>query len=139
MRQLLNISEASSIAIHCIGMLAKSGEPMNITAMSTHTAFSKNHMAKVLQLLTKHNYLGSTRGPNGGFYLKKQPSDITFLEIFELIEGKIEHLPCGIEDDTCPFESCVYGDAFYRLTQEFITYYRNRTINDLLIEEKQKK
>jgi Rrf2 family transcriptional regulator, nitric oxide-sensitive transcriptional repressor len=138
MKQLLNITEASSIAIHCIGMLAKKGEPMNINEMASITAFSKNHMAKVLQTLTKHNFLGSNRGPKGGFFLKRKPSEITFLEIFELIEGKIEHLPCGIEDDTCPFDVCIYGDAFYKLTQEFRNYYKNRTINDLIIEENEK-
>jgi len=135
MKQLLNISEASSIAIHCFGMLVKKGEPMTIAEMSSLTSFSKNHMAKVLQTLTKHNYLGSTRGPKGGFYLNKKPSEITFLEIFELIEGKIEHLPCGVEDETCPFEVCIYGDAFYRLTQEFKNFYQNRTMNDLIREE----
>lgn len=138
MKQLLNISEASSIAVHCLGMLAKKGKPMNITEMSSVTAFSKNHMAKVLQTLTKHNYLGSTRGPSGGFYLKKEPIEITFLEVFELIEGKIEHLPCGVEDDSCPFEVCIYGDAFYKITQEFRKYYQNRTINDLILEENEK-
>ena len=138
MKQLFNISEASSIAIHCIGMLVKSGKPMNISEMSSKTAFSKNHMAKVLQTLTKHSYLGSSRGPNGGFHLKKNPGEITFLEIFELIEGKIEAMHCGIDDDTCPFEVCIYGDAMAKLTQEFTDYYKNRTLNDLIIEENEK-
>ena len=95
-------------------------------------------MAKVLQTLAKHNYLGSSRGPNGGFFMKKKPSEITFLEIFELIEGKLEALHCGVDDETCPFDVCIYGEALGKLTQEFTDYYKNRTLNDLIIEENEK-
>ena len=135
MNKLFNISEASSIAIHCLGMLAKSNSPLNISVMSGKTDFSKNHMAKILQILAKHSYLGSSRGPSGGFFMLKKPSEINFLEIFELIEGKLSIPRCRIEDDTCPFETCIYGDKMNKLTEEFINYYETRTLEDFIKDE----
>ena len=73
MSKIINISEAASIAIHSVVAIAKSKVKLNATELAVSTNVSRNHLAKVMQQLTKFGYLSSDRGPKGGFILNKLP------------------------------------------------------------------
>lgn len=139
MSKLLNISEASSIAIHSLVLIANSDEIINAQVISETLGFSRNSSAKVLQLLAKHNYLDSSRGPKGGFKLKPDPRDVSILEIFELVEGEIDTNTCIHNMKICPFETCVYGDFGEKLTREFKEFFGNRKLSDILLKQKKVK
>ena len=90
MAKVLNITEAVTIALHGMIIIAnRPDEQMNVKVISQLIDSSKFHVAKILQKLVKDGYLGSHRGPSGGFYLKANPNELTLLEIYEAIEGKI--------------------------------------------------
>ena len=87
MSRIFSLSEAASIALHSMVLIARSTNGINVVKITEVTGFSKNHIAKVLQRLVKADMLRSVRGPAGGFYLKKEAVEITFLDIYEAIEG----------------------------------------------------
>jgi len=132
MSKIVNISEATSIASHSLALIAGSSDMLNAKEIASITDFSRNHLAKVLQVLVKNNYLDSTRGPKGGFYLKKSADDITLLEIHELIEGAVEINHCRKTDENCPFAECVFGDIRERISIELRDYLKNRKISNIL-------
>ena len=117
MKSILNFSEASSIALHGIIIIAKSDSFVNIKKIAEELGSSKHHVAKVMQRLAKAEYIDSFRGPKGGFILKKKPDEISLLEIFELTEGKIsvEKCPFGKEHN-CNFEKCLLSDISKKIT-----------------------
>ncbi|MFH1160389.1 MAG: Rrf2 family transcriptional regulator [bacterium] len=90
MAKVFSLSEASSIAIHSIVLIARSASGINVVKIAAHTGFSKNHIAKILQRLAKSDLLKSVRGPLGGFSLKKEPKEYNLLEVDQAIEGPIE-------------------------------------------------
>ena len=132
MNKLINISEATSIAIHSLAYIANANRVVNAMELAEKTYFSKNHISKILQTLTKHNYLKSERGPNGGFILKKDPATISLMDIYQLIEGKPDRVFCGIHSDQCNFSECVYGNIMDKITADLFTYLQNRTIKSLM-------
>lgn len=134
MAKLFNISEASNIAVHSLALISASEKPLNTNLISDKLNLSRNHIAKVLQALTKYGIVGSDRGPKGGFVLLKDPKEISVFEIYELIDGKIEAEHCRRTEGICPFESCVYGDERQRLYEDFKEYYSNRKLSDLKIK-----
>lgn len=134
MGQLIHLSEAASLAIHCLALIAGSKESLNAATMAQRLSASRNHLAKVLQQLVKHNYLSSTRGPNGGFSMRTPPDEISLYEIYVLMEGKPEVEYCGAHGDECPFADCVYGDIREKLTGEFIAYFQQRRISDIIMQ-----
>ncbi|MCK9618513.1 MAG: Rrf2 family transcriptional regulator [Lentimicrobiaceae bacterium] len=87
MSKIVHVSEAASIAIHSMALIAQNTEIMNVNTIAEITHSSKTHLAKVMQQLVKNNFLESERGPKGGFILKKPANEILLLEIYELIEG----------------------------------------------------
>jgi Rrf2 family protein len=131
--KLFNISIASSIAVHSLALIANSDEMLNASRISDRLKLSKNHISKVLQLLVKFKIITATRGPSGGFQLLRSPESVSVFEIMEIIDGRIEVPHCGHEEETCPFEDCVFGDERQRLMEEFKSYYSNRKLSDIKI------
>jgi len=131
MRKLFNISEASNIAIHSLALISTSTEDLNASKIAGMLKLSKNHVAKIMNILAKHNFVTSARGPNGGFKMLRTAGSINLLEIFELIDGNLEKDHCKRGDGICPFSDCVFGDVRQRLFDEFKTYYLNRKLSDL--------
>jgi len=136
MNRFPSISEASSIAIHSLAFLAVSEGSVNVNLLATETGFSKNHISKVMQTLVKHGYLNSGRGPKGGFEIRRDANGINLLEIIELIEGRKEEHFCGISEEKCPFESCVFGELPKEFGLKFKEFYAERTIGDIKIARK---
>ncbi len=121
-----------------MAMIAGSNEQLNANQIAERLGFSRNHLAKVLQLLAKHNYLESSRGPKGGFKLKANPKDINILEIYELVEGRLDENKCIHNLKNCPFNECVFGNFGPKLTQQFKDYFGNRKLSDIIIKPKRK-
>jgi Rrf2 family protein len=131
MSRLVHISEAASIAIHSLALIASSKSKLNVKTIAEILHISANHLAKVLQVLAKNDYLDSNRGPGGGFHIKKPAETTTMLEVYELIEGSVDCQFCGIESELCPFITCIFGGKLDKLTNEFTEYMRNTYISDL--------
>ena len=128
MPKLFNLSDAASIAIHAMVLVAKAAAPLNVIQISDVTHTSKHHVAKVMQRLVKQDFISSQRGPTGGFTLKKNPAEITFLDIYESIEGKIQTTHCMFNTPVCPLEMCIMDTITAKITEEFIEYLKNHNL-----------
>ncbi|HEY4787047.1 MAG TPA: Rrf2 family transcriptional regulator [Bacteroidales bacterium] len=128
MAKLFNMSDASSIAIHAMVMVAKSGSPLNVIQISDATKTSRHHVAKVMQRLVKDGFINSQRGPTGGFTLKKPAGEITFLDVYESIEGKIEIHKCMFDTPVCPMNSCIMNNITQKMSEEFVQYLKDQTL-----------
>lgn len=129
MSKIVTISEAASIAIHGMILVAQSDKLINVENIAKRTESSKHHVAKVFQRLVKEGYVTSQRGPTGGFKLILNSSQITFLELYEVIEGEISLHECPLEKPICPFSKCIMNGITQRLSKEFKTYLSEQTLN----------
>jgi len=134
MNTLFNLTEAATIALHSLVIIGNSEERLNVKKLAEKTKFSKNHLAKILNLLVRYNYLGSERGPNGGFTLNSRTRQATLFEILEVIEGRIEVFQCTITCGNCYFSSCLFGDKPKIFTTEFVNYLKEKTIADFTLK-----
>ncbi len=122
MSKIFSLSEAGSIAIHGMVLIAKSETKLNVVKIAEKTGSSKHHIAKVLRRLVKDDFLISNRGPLGGFELRKPADQINLLEIYESIEGRIEITKCPMNNPICAFGKCLLSDVVGNMTQSFIDY-----------------
>lgn len=132
MSKVFSLSEAASIAIHSMVLIARSEGMMNVNKISDRTGSSKHHVAKVLQRLVKEDYLTSIRGPHGGFELNKSPENLNLLEIYETIEGKLSVTECPMENPVCPFNKCILGNVVAEMTEKFREYLKEHTLQEYL-------
>jgi Rrf2 family protein len=126
--KLISLSEAASIAIHAMVYVAKNGDKTSVVSIAEAFSFSKHHVAKVMQRLSKEKLVSSSRGPNGGFFLAKAAADISLLDIFEAIEGKLEQYECFMGYGHCEFKDCLLGGIMDEMTLQFANFLRNRSL-----------
>ncbi len=81
-------------------------------------------VSQVVTPLVQAGWLDSRPGPTGGYGLVADPSDITILEVVEVVEGPINNGrcvlaggPCG-ESDFCSVHDA-WGDAREALREAF--------------------
>lgn len=134
MNTLFNLSEAATIALHSLAIISNTEERLNVNRLAEKTKFSKNHLAKIMNLLVRHNYLSSERGPLGGFILNPATKQVSLLEILEAVEGKIDVFQCTITCGNCYFSSCLFGDQPKRFTSEFVNYLKEKTVADFTLK-----
>jgi len=129
---VVQISQAASIALHGMGLLALYGKRMSIKELSEMISVSEPHAAKVFQRLVKAGLVNSTRGPGGGVELSIPPSKISLCDIYEAIEGKPSHDYCLINRQACPFGACIFGTMIKKINDEFVSYMSSKTLADLV-------
>ena len=132
MAKLVNLSEAASLGLHAMVMIAQNKKHVNVNTLADEMGASKNHLAKVLQQLVKFNFLRSVRGPSGGFMLNKPAEDITILDIYEAIEGRIDTPVCPLDRPICPFDKCLMGGLIQEVTLQFKDYFQKHTLASYL-------
>jgi Rrf2 family protein len=133
MSKILSMSEAVSIALHGMVLIARNKSlSSNVLEIAEATSSSRHHVAKVMQRLVKENYLSSQRGPTGGFTLKKQPEEISLLNIWEAVEGKIEISSCPLDKHICPFDKCIMNNVASKMSLDFKKYLESTTIASLV-------
>jgi Rrf2 family protein len=132
MSKIFALSEASSIAIHSMVLIARSENGINAVKIAEVTGFSKNHIAKVLQRLVKNDMLKSVRGPSGGFYMKMDPAKVNLLDIYQSIEGQLDVTECPLSYELCGFDRCLMGNVVGKLTNEFRKFLQEQTLQSYL-------
>ncbi|MEN8122122.1 MAG: Rrf2 family transcriptional regulator [Bacteroidota bacterium] len=126
MSKVVNISEAASIAFHAMILIVRSNKPLNASKIADRIHSSKHHVAKVLLRLAKAGYINSVREPSGGFFMKLKPENITFLNIYESIEGRFNYTKCKMQEPLCSFDKCIYNNINEKMTFDFIEYLQSQ-------------
>lgn len=129
MKNLLKVSEAATLALHTMTMLA-ANPSRKVPAREIAAVYrvSEAHLAKVLQRLGKAGLVHSTRGPKGGFTLGKKPARITLLTVFEAVEGPLGFRNCMFAKKVCKGDRCVMGTALQEANQVLKDYLTKTTL-----------
>lgn len=128
---MIQLSEATAIALHAmIYIVNRKDKVISLKEIAKVFNISENHLSKILQRLVKAGYLTSTKGPKGGFQIIAQKKNVTFMEIYETIEGKYAPKSClfASKPQDCP--DCIMGGLITKLNKEFYDYMKNHKITD---------
>jgi len=92
-------------------------------------------LGKILQMLVKHQLLGSTKGPHGGFFLNKSAIDIYVMEIIEIMDGNETFDKCAIRTGPCDdMNPCSMHHKLAPPRGEMKRVFATETIADLVSE-----
>lgn len=72
----------------CIFEISKgnSSEPVSLKDISKHMNVSKNYLEQIINNLRSAGIVASVKGLKGGYYLLRPLSEISYYEIFNLLE-----------------------------------------------------
>lgn len=133
MTRVINISEAASLALHTMGLLAQNPQtPVSTQFLAESLHASANHLAKVMQRLTRADLVRSVRGPKGGFVLAVDPDQTTMLDVFEAIDGPIARQVCLFAKPVCHEGRCILGGLLDKATEEIRQRLSETRLSDFL-------
>jgi len=118
MSSVIKFSQAALIGIHGTILVAKSEEYLNVVKISELLGASGHHVAKVMQRVKKGGFIKSLRGPTGGFKMAKDPAEISLLDIYQAVEGRV----FKSEEPKTDIEKELNENLIKKLTQDFIDY-----------------
>lgn len=131
MNNLVNVSEGSYLALHGLVYIAQhTPERVNMKKLAEVLHASEAHLAKVFQKLSKADLVYSVRGPAGGFELVKEPEEITFLNIFEIIEGEVKLGGCPFGKIHCAFQTCIFNTKLNRISKDIYDTFKDMKLSD---------
>jgi Rrf2 family transcriptional regulator, iron-sulfur cluster assembly transcription factor len=132
------MTRASEYALLSLIVLSKASSPLDSETLSRELSISKSFLAKILQSLAKSDILQSFKGANGGFTLKKNPKEISMLDVMLSVEGKAPAVfDCSPAMENCPSDKadiCSIWPFLNKLQGKIDIFLANLTLADILEE-----
>ena len=136
------LSNTCKYAIRATIYLALNGgdqQKIGIKKIAEDLEIPTPFLGKILQSLVKHKILSSTKGPHGGFALGKDPSDISLLDIIDVIDGMDLFTECLIGLKSCSEYGhenvpCPIHNKFRPISNQLYKLFKNETIQSLTNE-----
>ena len=126
-------TEYGMIAVCHIAQHYKDG-PVMAQKVAREYDIPLEYLLKILQQLVRANVLRSKRGPRGGFFLARESTEITILQIIEAVDGPImSHLILAEQTNNAPF-SLKMEAVCNNATDEVKKIYGAAVLSDLLAE-----
>ena len=130
---LSNTCKYALRALIYLGKFSEKDKRIGIRKISEDLELSSPFLGKILQNLVKQKMLVSTKGPNGGFALSKNASEITLYDIVVKVDGEdffinclIGMEPCKTHDPTKPL--CPVHNQYEKLRNEIEVFYKETTL-----------
>ena len=132
------LSNTSKYAIRAVIYLALYASPekkKGLKEISAELGIPQPFLGKILQVLSRQQILDSSKGPHGGFTLKKAAIDISLMDIVDIIDGTDSFNQCLIRTSVCSKEApCSLHDKVESYRKGLTSTLLTETIADLASE-----
>ncbi|MDX1459627.1 MAG: Rrf2 family transcriptional regulator [Xanthomonadales bacterium] len=110
------------------------GKLVTIRSISDAYGISRNHLMKVVSLLTRMGYLQAQRGPGGGIRLARKPGDINLAAVIRDTEEDLAMVECFHPDGKCTISpACRLQVAIGEALTAFLDTMAAYCLSDLLV------
>ena len=134
MQHVLRISRKIDYGLRAMIYLASlaRGAVVPFREIARQMDVPEDFLAKILKTLVDAGLVRSSRGPHGGYALAKSPSEVSFLDVIEAVEGPVALNVCLDGEDACGHSTCCTMMAVWKLGQErMLDVYRQARLCDL--------
>ena len=119
-------------------------EPINLTEISLRQGISISFLEQIFLKLKNNNLVESSRGPSGGYSLKKSPEEIKLSRIIKAVNEEVKTVGCKKESKKgCNGKSikCITHDLWDDLETHINNFFEKKTLKDIIyrIKNKQQK
>ena len=127
--------EYSIRAVVYIWSQSKDGKTVALKDICKATDVPEYFTAKMLQNLSRLGMISSVKGPNGGFYIKKEQEDLRLIEVVAAVDGDNIFKGCGLGLKVCSeINPCPIHDGFKSIRDQLKSMLSETYIKDLASE-----
>ena len=133
---MIKINKMTDYAVVCLGMLSRKSDcPMSASELSSKTGLTLYTVQKILKIIVSNSDLiKAHRGPLGGYVLNRKSSEISVVEIIEVLEGPITLTACvDNSENLCESSDiCFLGGKWNKVNNIIRKTLNDISLNDLL-------
>jgi len=108
---------------------------MSMKEISEAQHIPQNYLAKIMRRMVERGLIRSMVGPEGGYFLRRDPKDINLRDIYEAVEGELRVIDCMDQDEVCAlYENCTQLPVWDKLQVTMIKLLEKTSLEDLLTE-----
>ena len=116
----------------------KNNGRVTIREISEAYGISRNHLMKVVSLLTRMGYLDARRGPGGGIALARSTEEILIADVVRDMEDDLNLVECFCEDGSCIIQPvCELKAVLTQALTAYLDTLEQYTLQDLLHPRKE--
>ena len=114
--------------------LCPAGTPVCLRDIARRQEISEKYLEQIISMMTKAGFVQSIRGAQGGYLLKKEPSEYTVGEILRLTEGDLSLVDCvGEENGSCRRKpECATARIWERISEAVNQVVDGITLDDMV-------
>ena len=90
-------------------------------------------LSKVLQSLAKVKIIKPVYGPNGGYIIKQNLSNISLWDFLEIMEGPLGLADCFIDSDCTQLDNCNIRTPIQQINTKMKTILSEMTVSDVTL------
>lgn len=98
----LSFQRKTDLAVQALRALAASGGRVSGGDLASTIGTTTSFLPQVLAPLIARGWIGSERGPGGGYLLAEGSAGISLFDVIEATEGPGEDGRCVLSDGPCP-------------------------------------
>jgi Rrf2 family protein len=125
----MKFSKATNYALHTMLLLVASAPDklVGVQQLAERQEVSPTYLSKILTKLVKAGMIESASGANGGYRLKRNWEDVSFLDIIHAIEGTASLFDCDFNHGP----ECKIQQVMVAAETEMETYLKNKKLSEL--------
>ncbi len=135
--QLSTFSRYGMRAIVRLAFFQQEGyDRVKLEKIAKHEGISLKYLEAIFAALKRQKLVQSFKGRSGGYKLRKQPADITALEVVEALEGGITPVDCIEDKNECNFDpaKCSVSKLWIELNNVIRNYLKSKTLEEIINE-----
>lgn len=106
---------------------------ISVDEISRQFSISKNHLMKVAQALSAHDFIKTERGRNGGLRLAMAADEIRIGAVVSAIEPDMNIVECYQNSNCALLPNCRLKPLFGLAARSFIETLNQKTLSDICI------
>ncbi len=130
---MLKLTRKTEYALIALRHLRFIGTDSIVSAKEIAAQYNIPHplLAKVLQELSRQNFIEPIQGPRGGYRLKAKLDSISMTQFFEMMEGPLGIMDCYFDSNCELVDTCNIRSPIQRLNESMRHMFDNMTVNDV--------
>ena len=127
----MKYSQATNYALHTMlyFVALPVGTTIGVQRLAEFQGLSPTYLSKILTRLVKAGMIESTPGINGGYRLRRNKADLSFLEVIHAIEGTASLFQCA---DELNHRGCLIQQVMTQAEQQMEDYLKERKLVELV-------
>ena len=119
----------TDLALQALELLEGEKGPIPGPSIAAQIETTATYLPQVMAPLIKAGWVGSDRGPGGGYHLRVALEDLSLLEVIEAFEGPFANGTCVLRGGPCPgADNCQLHAAWSQIRETVIRELGTRSV-----------